>query len=108
MSEELVYIGDYHNHNDFLLTNGGVAIDMSAVTQIDANIHGVDVVSTNQSADLIRWDQAGYQSGEIRCRFGAAPGLVPGSHPLRFVVYDPTNPNGVVFDDMTLLVVQLP
>jgi len=108
MATELVYIGDYHNHNDFQLFNGSSAIDMSAVTQIDANINGVDVTSTNQSSDLIRWDQAGYKAGEIRCTFGAAVNLVPGNHNLYFIIYDPTNPNGIIFEGMTLLVIQLP
>ena len=105
---EYVFKGDWENTNDFRLDSDGTALDLSSVTQIDANIAGVDIVSTNQADDLIRWSQVGFVTGEIRCQFGSAPGLMPGAWPCYFIVYDPVNVDGIVFGPMTLTVVQLP
>lgn len=109
---EIVYIGDYENTIDLRLDSeeAGVSgpISMPDVTQITANISGIDVVSTNQGGDAIRWNQVGYASGEIRCRFGDVAGLYPGNHLCWFIVVDPTNPDGVVFGPITLTCVALP
>ena len=105
---EIVYLGSYDNTNDFQLQSDGVAIDLSSVTNINANINGVDVLSTNQSNDLIRWDQVGYATGEIRCKFSSVSGLTDGGADCYFIVIDPTNTNGVVFGPITLYMLTLP
>lgn len=108
LAQEVVYIGDYDNTNDFRLQSDGTAIPLDSVTEIIANINGVVIVSTNLGADLIRWNQLGFEVGEVRCRFGAAIGLEPGYAPCYLIVKDPTNPNGVVFGPTHLLILQLP
>jgi hypothetical protein len=105
---EIVYLGDYDNTNDFRLESDSIALDMSSVTQINANINGVDIVSTNQSSDIIRWDLAGYGEGEIRCKLGATANLNVGLANLWFLVFDPTNANGVVFGPIILELHLLP
>ena len=106
--DEIVYIGDYHNRNDFILKDGDAPLDLSSVTQIDINIEGIDVSSTNQSADPVRWDQIGYETGEVRCTLGGISGLDEGNRRLWMVVIDPTNPNGVVYGPITIFFIALP
>jgi hypothetical protein len=108
MAEEIVYIGDYDNTIDLRLDSDGTAIPLDSVTQIDANIEGVGVTSANAADDLIRWDQLGYAEGEIRCQFGAITDLPEGHRNCWFIVYDPTNPHGVVFGPVKLWIIQLP
>lgn len=105
---EIVFIGDYNNVNDFRLKTADVPIDLSPVTQIDLNINGIDVTSTNQGNDLVRWDQPGYETGEIRCKLGNIDGLVAGYAQMWITIYDPTNPNGVVFEPIRLEIHALP
>jgi len=108
MAEEIIYIGSYDNTIDLLLNSDGVPIPLSTVTRIDANISGIDVTSTNQGSDLIRWDQAGYVEGEARCKFGGVTGLAEGYAQLWLTLYEPTNPNGVVFGPIHIEIHELP
>lgn len=110
---EIVYIGDYDNYNDFQLKaedEDGVLqpMDMSSVTEITANIDGNDIVSTNQSNDPIRWNQLGFVTGQIRCKFGPVVSSPSSLKQCYFIVVDPTNPSGVVFDPIILTLVELP
>lgn len=104
---EVVYIGDYDNTNDLRLDSNGTPISLSSVTQIDAQMGTVSVSSTNQGDDPIRWNVAGYATGEMRCKFGSLEGLVPGVWPCYFIVYEPTNPNGIVFGPVNFRVLSL-
>lgn len=104
---ETVYIGDYDNTNDLRLDSNGTAISLSSVTQIDAKIGLVEITSTNQGDDPIRWNVAGYTTGEIRCKFGGIEGLNPGHWPCYFIVYEPTNPNGIVFGPVSFDVLDI-
>lgn len=106
--EEIIYIGSYDNTIDLRLDSDGTAISTSSITRIDANIGGVDVTSTNESTDPIRWAQLDYVEGEIRCKLGDADGLVPFLGDMYIVVFDPTNPDGVVFGPIAVKAVQLP
>lgn len=104
---ELVYIGNYDNRNDLRLDSNGVPISLSSVTKIDAKIGLVTVSSVNGATDLIRWNVVGYAVGEIRCKFGAVPGLSPGTWPCYFIAYEPTNPNGIVFGPVDFQVLSI-
>lgn len=108
MPEEIIYLGQYENTLDFRLDSDGTALNLQEVTEISANIAGVDVVSANGANDLIRWNGVGFVTGEIRCRLGPAVGLMQGKFPCYFIVVDPTNPGGVVFGPVTLDIVALP
>jgi hypothetical protein len=108
MDAEIIYIGSYNNTIDLRLESDGVPISTSSVTRIDANINGIDVSSTNQGSDLIIWDQLGYAEGEVRCRLGPVSGLEPYFGDMYLVVFDPTNPDGVIFGPITVKAVLLP
>ena len=105
---EIVYIGDYDNTNDFILQSDGVAIDMSNITRIDANINGQVISSTNLSTDLIRWDQSGFQTGEIRCKFGTVVPTIEGLYGVTLIIFDVLNPKGVIFPVIPITAVALP
>lgn len=105
---EIVFIGDWDNTNDLQLLSDGAAISTDSVTRIDANINGADVTSTNQSSDLLQWGGVNYLTGEVRCKLGAVTGLAPGPSDMYLIVYDPTNPNGVVFGPVRLTIIDLP
>jgi hypothetical protein len=106
---ELVYIGTFDNTIDLRLESPpGTPIDLSGVTIITANINGLTVSSSNQSTDKIRWLQSGYETGEIRCKFGATPGLREGIANCWITIFDNTvNLNGVVFEPVKLTIEKL-
>lgn len=106
--QELVIIGNYDNTHDFRLEAENIPIILDTVDQIDANVSGLDITSSNSSSDLIRWGGTGFEVGEIRCRLGAIPNLSEGKKHCWFIVYDPTNVNGVVFGPIDLIAVALP
>ena len=106
--QEVVIVGNYDNTNDFRLESDNVPLVLDSVTQIDANVAGLDVTSTNQSSDLIRWNVVGFEVGKIQCKFGAIPNLTGGMKNCWFIVFDPTNLNGVVFGPIDLVAIELP
>lgn len=107
-TEEVIYRGSYDNTIDLRLESDKVAIDLSTATTITANIEGVTTSSTNQSSDLIRWDQAGYETGEIRCQLGELTGLSVGTFDMWIIVEDTLNTDGIVFPPIVVRVVDLP
>lgn len=63
---EVIYL-DRDNSVDLILKKDGVAEDLSSVTQIDAVFDtSVTIESTNAATGPIKWNQAGYDDGEIR------------------------------------------
>lgn len=94
---ETVYL--YHDNSiDLILKADGTAVGTSAVTMITASFGTVLCKSTDKAAGIIRWDQAGYDTGEIRMFLGGATSVVVDKYPeVPIVVYDATNPNGVVW-----------
>jgi hypothetical protein len=104
---DTVYLGDYDNTVNFVFKISSSPISLTDVTMIESVISGISVTSTNQVTDLIQWDQAGYQTGEIRCKFGAVSMLYPGTHKCTFVLYNPTYVNGLVFEPIDIIVKQL-
>jgi hypothetical protein len=104
----IVYRGPYDRTHDFGLREDGAALSLESVTQIDINIGGVTVVSTNQPSDLVRWEQQGYSTGEVRCFPGRVPGIQLGWQPCWLIIYDPTLPNGVPFGPIELDVQDIP
>lgn len=105
---ELVYLGSFDNVINLQLQNDGVPLNLSSTTQITGNVGGLITVSTNTSNDLIRWEQPGYQTGEIRCKLGVLPGLTIGFHEFWVIVFDALHINGVVFEPIPIQVVTLP
>lgn len=102
-----IYLGDYDNTVSFQLKLNDAGVDLSSATQIEALIAGILVTSVNGANDLIRWDQAGYLTGEVRAKLGSLTGLAPGSHPCNFIIYTPDYPDGLVFDAVGIPVKEL-
>lgn len=97
--KEIIHIGR-DNSIDFILYADSTAQDLSAVTEMRLRVGAVIVASTNSTAGDIRWSGAGYATGETRIfAGGTALGLSTGSFTAALVVYDATNPSGVVWDD---------
>lgn len=99
---ELLFVGR-DNSVDLQLWASGTgttessAVSLAAVTQIKLRVGDVVINSTDSAAGQIRWNQAGYKTGEIR--IFASTSLSTGSFNSALVVYDPTNTSGVVWDD---------
>ena len=100
LNTEQVYNGR-NNRIDLLLKSNGVASDLSGVTQIKLVSGTTTIVSTGPGTGPIRWNQSGYQTGEIRIflRDQNLPisSVIQTGH---IVVYDSANPNGIVWGDI--------
>jgi hypothetical protein len=109
---ETIYIGR-DNYIGRLLSssvNGVVAAaDLSTVTRIDVIVGGVLVSSTDPVNGPIKWLQPGYAAGEIRIFAGKGTGLAAavGLQAAALIVYDPTNPDGLLWDTFSVAVVQI-
>jgi hypothetical protein len=104
MNVETVYIG-HDNAIDLILKMNGVAYALTSVTKMTISVNGVVFTSQNNPSDPILWNQAGYQTGEIRIFLGMANGIVAGSCEAPLVVYDAGDPDGIVWDIIPLRVV---
>jgi hypothetical protein len=100
---EVLYLGGYHNSIDLQLWASGTgttessAVSLAAVTEIKLKVGGIVIDSTDAASGDIRWNQAGYKTGEIRV-FGSSA-LSTGDFRASLAVYDPTNSSGVIWDD---------
>lgn len=93
---EIVYLGR-DNSIDLLLNADGVAVNLSSVTKMVLVVDGsTQISSTNLGDDPIRWNQVGYDTGEVRL-FLKDELITSGRHSSQLIVYDPTNTDGVVW-----------
>lgn len=95
MSTEIVY-KEHDNTIDLVLKSDGAAQDLSGVTKITASFGNTLVSSTDKSAGLVTWDQAGYDTGEIRIAIGNET-IVAGEYNVPIIIYDSTNTDGIVW-----------
>lgn len=102
MTTEIVYLG-HDNTIDFQLVADDEAQDLSAVTKITATFGTKRISSTDKAAGVITWDQAGYDTGEIRLALGGES-IPAGGYEMYIVVYDPSNTDGVVWGPANVLV----
>lgn len=99
---EVLYIGR-DNSIDLQLWASGTgttessAVNLAAVTEIKLRLGGLLINSTDSAAGVIRWNQAGYKTGEIR--IFASTALSTGAFTAALAVIDPTNSTGIVWDD---------
>ena len=102
---ETVYLGRDNSIDLILQANGAVA-DLSPVTRIDLKIKTTTISSTDPAAGPVKWCQPGYATGEIRLFLGNVAGLTAAktSVPCYIVVYDPLNPDGIVWGQIPLLI----
>ena len=97
-NEEVIWLG-HDNSIDLRLYSNSSEVELSAVTKISLSIGSVVVTSTDAASGKIRWNQAGYEIGEIRIVAGSDSSLSTGRYDGSLVVYDPTNTLGVVWDN---------
>ena len=95
MSTEVVYKG-HDNTIDLVLKSDNTAQDLSGVTKITASFTDILVSSTDKAAGLITWDQAGYDTGEIRIAIGGET-ITADTYNVPIIVYDAANANGVIW-----------
>jgi hypothetical protein len=103
---EIIYLG-HDNSSDHLLKSNGVAVSLSGVTRMTLTLGSKLIDSDNGDADPIRWAKAGYATGEFRLFLGAEV-ITPGNYQGVLIVYDGTNPNGVVWGRITISVMADP
>jgi hypothetical protein len=68
----------------------------------------VVIDSTDAATGYITWSQAGYDLGEIRITAGTLSELTTGAKVGRLIVYDGSNINGIVWDDIPIRVMEDP
>jgi len=102
MTTEIVYLG-HDNTIDLQLKADDAAQDLSAVTKITATFGSTTISSVDKAAGVITWDQAGYETGEIRMALGDED-IDEGGYSVPIVVYDPSNTDGVVWGKVNVLV----
>lgn len=107
---EIAYIGRDNRIDLILLAdkndgNGMQPQALDAVTKMDLLVLDVTVTSDNQEGDPIRWAQAGWDTGEVRLLLGLIdPDTIsPCRCDAPLIVYDPSNPNGLVWEHVPLL-----
>jgi hypothetical protein len=99
---EYVWLG-HDNHVNVILKEDGSAVDTSGLTKITITLNSTTYSSTNQANDPIRWNQGGYDTGEIRIDLGGET-IPVGRYRAYIVVYDATNTDGIVWSDLTIRV----
>jgi copper chaperone CopZ len=92
---EIVFLA-HNNTIDLLLKADGVAQDLSNVTKITATFRATTIISEDHVSGSIKWDNAGYATGEIRLDLGGQT-IAARSYCVPIVVYDLANTDGVVW-----------
>lgn len=100
MNIETVYLG-HSNTIDLILKENNTAVDLSGVVKMTLTFNGQTLESTNSTAD-ITWNQAGYETGEIRLHLGNQSTLSTGIYEAPLVVYESTDTIGVVWGNVPL------
>lgn len=95
-NDEIIWLSRA-NSIDLKLYADSSAVDLGSVTQIKLNLGSVVIDSTDSAAGNIRWNQVGYDTGEIRIFPSTA--MSTGRYTAKLVVFDPSNTAGVVWDD---------
>ena len=99
--DEKVYLGR-DNSIDLILLADSSAVDMSGIVKIGLKIGKSYLTETTltYTTGYIRWNQVGYDAGEVRLYLGLASSVLkPGRYSASLVVYDSVSTNGIVWDD---------
>jgi hypothetical protein len=100
MDREVLWIGR-DNTIDVLLKTNGVAQDLSEVTHMALVFSGVTFTSVGRST----WfDWASGTTGQLSLALGGVTGVSPGVYDVRLIVYDVSNPDGVMWGFIPTLV----
>ncbi len=96
MTTEIVYLS-HDNINQLILRESGVGKNLSDATKITATFNDVLIESTDKANGLIKWDQSGYATGEIRLDLGGQA-IPSGTYDkVYIIVYDAVNTTGIVW-----------
>ena len=98
MTVDTIYLG-HDNSVDLILKVDNVAYSLASITSITATFGDVTITSTDAAAGTIRWNQAGYATGEIRLVMGALETITASERPYNvpIVTYDAVNTTGIVW-----------
>lgn len=100
MITEIVYL-EHDNAIDLQLLADGVAVSLASVTRMDVKATtGEWAVSSTEAADVFDWSAG---NGKVTIALGLQD-IPPGRHSCRLVVFDQSNQNGIVWDELKLLV----
>jgi hypothetical protein len=89
------------NTTDLQLTADGAAVNLSSVTKMElVDRHNKVTISSATSPDVFDWSGG---AGGVKIAFGEA-NLQLSSYTFKLIVYDPTNPDGIVWDTLTVAV----
>ena len=103
MTTETVYL-EHDNTIDLLLKADGTAQDLSDVTKITASFDDTLITSTDKANGVITWDQASYDTGEIRLNLGDQD-ISVGIYRVPIIVYDATNTDGIVWGYVEIIII---
>lgn len=98
-----VYL-DRDNTVQLKLMDAGVASATTSITSMKLIIGDVLVSSTNIAANHIRWNQSGYETGEIRLQLGHEELEAGRYHRCFLIPYTATNTQGEVWGTLQLFV----
>ena len=103
MNTEFIYLG-HDNSIDVILKSNGAAVALTSVTRITLTLGAKLIDSDNGDTDPIRWIKAGYATGEMRLFLGAEV-ITEGNYQGALIVYDATNPEGIVWGRIPITVI---
>lgn len=107
MTTEYIYLG-HDNTVDRILKADGVAIETADITRITATFNDGTYINSISKTGDIKWDQVGYDAGEIRFDLGGS-NIKPGEHDgVPIVVYDAVYTDGILWDYIDFIVVKDP
>lgn len=108
MATEKLYL-ERDNTVDLILKEDGVALDLSGVTSIKAVFNEIEITSTEKETGLIKWDQGGWETGEIRLDCANDSTLVAqggGTWDVAVITIDPSNPLGIDWGSVRIEVIE--
>jgi hypothetical protein len=97
---EKVYLG-HDNSVDLLLKAGGSAVDLSSVTRMVLELSDGTSFDSDTDAGVFDWDTG--TTGKLIISLGGET-IDAGTYHATLIVYDPTNPNGIVWGRFNLVV----
>jgi hypothetical protein len=103
MQTEFVFLG-HDNRIDLILKADGGAVDLSGANRMTLTLGTKLIDSDNGDTDPIRWAKAGYATGELRLFLGGEA-LTAGEYMVPLIVYDGSNPQGIVWGIIPISVV---
>ena len=98
-----VYL-DRDNVVQLKLMEAGAASATTSITAMKLIVGEVLVSSTNVAADHIRWNQSGYETGEVRLQLGHEELTAGRYHRCFLITYTATNTQGEVWGTLQLFV----